>query len=397
MGKPSEEKCQSEVKYLLEKLSSWKEEINEQLSNIIDSHASNINKGINDMAEEVCDLRSKHSVITKERDDLLKKVAKLSSENTQLRAAINIIQPLPDPQESILCGVRNQNNRERRPRVTCETRDQEQHLSNSEISYSIDELKDKNPLDNQRILFSSTYTEYTNADDIEIKHESLDEGEIDGDDETDHGQEEYVSGSKNNLTSLEVTLPFQDHICPDCSLVLSTKENLRLHFINSHPKLELTGKLPGENHESSDISDNLEMKVGEISRDHKLKEERNNSKRGENVKCDQCPYETIQKINMNEHIKFVHENIRNHKCTICGCAFKYKSCLKRHIYSVHKMGEKKFKCNQCSYSAYQNAHLIGHVKSVHDKIRDFKCEECDYAASYKGHLKQHRKSVHKMG
>ena len=48
--------CQSEVKYLLQQLSSWREESNRQFSNIIDSQTSNINKGINDLADEVGDL-----------------------------------------------------------------------------------------------------------------------------------------------------------------------------------------------------------------------------------------------------------------------------------------------------------------------------------------------------
>ena len=75
MGKQSKEECQSEVKYLLEKLSSWKEETNKQLSNIINSHTSNINKSVNDLADEVCNLQTKLSIITKERDDLLGNVA----------------------------------------------------------------------------------------------------------------------------------------------------------------------------------------------------------------------------------------------------------------------------------------------------------------------------------
>ena len=66
--------CQREVRDLLQQLSSWREESNRQFSNIIDSHTSSINKGINDLSEEVCDLRTKLSVITQERNNLLQNV-----------------------------------------------------------------------------------------------------------------------------------------------------------------------------------------------------------------------------------------------------------------------------------------------------------------------------------
>ena len=110
MGDQRKEKCQSEVRHLLEKLSSWREESNRQFSNIIDSHTQNIDKGVNDLAEEVCDLRTKLTIITKERNDLLENVGKLSGENRQLKAVIHIVQPLPDREESNCHGVGRQNN-----------------------------------------------------------------------------------------------------------------------------------------------------------------------------------------------------------------------------------------------------------------------------------------------
>ena len=100
-----EEECRSEVKYLLQKLTSWREESNRQFSNIIDSHTRsmsahtrkiNAGTGIDNLAEEVCDLRIKFSIISKERNDLLEKVDMLSGENRQLKGLNHSEQPSPD-------------------------------------------------------------------------------------------------------------------------------------------------------------------------------------------------------------------------------------------------------------------------------------------------------------
>ena len=69
----------SEVKQLVGKLMSWREETNKEFSDIIDAHAkSSIKEGFNDLAKEVTDLRIKLSVITQERNDLLKNVNELN-------------------------------------------------------------------------------------------------------------------------------------------------------------------------------------------------------------------------------------------------------------------------------------------------------------------------------
>ena len=103
-----EEECRSEIKYLLQKLTSWREETNRQFSNIIESHTRsmsvhthkiNMGVGINNLAEEVCDLRIKFSIISKERNNLLEKVDKLSGENRQLKGLVLIKQPSPDPDD----------------------------------------------------------------------------------------------------------------------------------------------------------------------------------------------------------------------------------------------------------------------------------------------------------
>ena len=278
MGKQSKEECQSEVKYLLEKLSLWKEETNKQLSNIINSHTSNINKSVNDLADEVCNLQTKLSIITKERDDLLGNVAELSGENRQLKAVIHIVQPSQDHEESNHCADQKQNTLEG-PKITHQNYDEEQHLDN---------------------------------------------------------------GGKSD------TIEDEGYDCP--------KKLEGLKLVDKGRNEEQSGKW----------------------------------------KCEQCPYEAFLKGHMRQHIKAVHENIRDYVCEKCGFATSVQSNLQIHRIAVHKMGEKEFKCDQCPYSAYHKYHLKSHIKDVHDKIKAHKCTYCEYATSRKSNLKKHITSVHNM-
>ena len=85
-----------EINLLLEKLSVREtlEFSHKEIYQLI-SHTQRIKKGVNVMAEEVNDLRNSVANITRERDELLEKVAKLNDENMQLRAVIKIVQPDP--------------------------------------------------------------------------------------------------------------------------------------------------------------------------------------------------------------------------------------------------------------------------------------------------------------
>ena len=97
--------------------------------------------------------------------------------------------------------------------------------------------------------------------------------------------------------------------------------------------------------------------------------------------------------NLNQHVKMVHEKIKDFKCTLCEFSSSTKGDLNRHIKMVHDK-IKDFKCNLCEYKCSTNGILKTHVKMVHYKIKDFKCTKCDYSCSTKSNLKIHVKQVH---
>ena len=114
-------------------------------------------------------------------------------------------------------------------------------------------------------------------------------------------------------------------------------------------------------------------------------------------KCNQCGHSSDSKYNLKAHIDVVHDKIRNHVCEECGQSFSQKNNLKLHIQAVHEMKEKSLKCEQCPYSAYLNSDIKKHVNYVHKKIRNHVCDQCGYAASRVNILRKHMAAVHKIG
>ena len=48
--------CQSEVRAVFEKLTSWREESNRQISDIIISHSSSVSQGVNNLVTQVSNM-----------------------------------------------------------------------------------------------------------------------------------------------------------------------------------------------------------------------------------------------------------------------------------------------------------------------------------------------------
>ena len=60
--------------------------------------------------------------------------------------------------------------------------------------------------------------------------------------------------------------------------------------------------------------------------------------------------------------------MKPYECEICDCKFSRKSCLKKHISSVHE-GLKPFKCNICGLYCAQKINLKTNMSEVHDGIK----------------------------
>ena len=92
---------QSEIRVLLKKLASWREESLRHLSEILDSCTNSISKGIKGQAEEVDDLQARYSVTTKWVQNYLQEaVDKLNDEIMQISEKLSVAQPVMELEEN---------------------------------------------------------------------------------------------------------------------------------------------------------------------------------------------------------------------------------------------------------------------------------------------------------
>ena len=56
--------------------------------------------------------------------------------------------------------------------------------------------------------------------------------------------------------------------------------------------------------------------------------------------------------------------------------------------------ERLHKCAKCVKQFNRAEHLRNHIKQIHDKIKDVKCIYCDVLFYTKTHMKAHVKQIH---
>ena len=139
--------------------------------------------------------------------------------------------------------------------------------------------------------------------------------------------------------------------------------------------------------------------------------------------CDQCGMKFTHEHSMRQHVKTVHQKIKEHKCDSCDKTFALKNALilhkkrhhdfgemvncehcnkkfpttyilKNHIKSIHE-GIRPFECKECGKSFYRLSNYKDHFKTVHQGIKEFKCSHCDKEFARRNILQKHIESYHK--
>ena len=339
----------SEVGRFFEKLNTWRNESHREFSNIVKLHRNSINKGINDLAKEVEDLRDKLSVITRERNDLLETVHNLTNDIGLRSAELQGQEEVLHPEEM------NTN-------------------FNQEIGCSdIEDNKEQNIRSETDVPNCSTFSE--SVDPLDIVEE--DEQATNGNDEGGNlKQKETVRtkrkgipkdsspGKSPEFESYQCTSSVKAdvHVCPECNFAVS---NLEIHMKNIHSNME-----EGFNNRKSI-----------------------QNKGNKQFQCKQCSYKSVRPDHLRYHIKTVHESMRAHLCGECGYASALQKDMKRHIDGVHKK-IKNYVCGECGYAASQKGNLKQHVQVRHEGIRNHICGVCGHATAEKGKLRIHIKRKH---
>ena len=115
--------------------------------------------------------------------------------------------------------------------------------------------------------------------------------------------------------------------------------------------------------------------------------------RTKNFKCHKCDFKSTSATSLRGHIKSVHDKIKDNVCQECGYKCSLKTVLDKHIKAVH-LKLKNYFCDECGYSSFNKARLQLHQQSVHLNMRSFICEQCGMAFNGKSGLNTHKKVVH---
>ena len=164
-------------------------------------------------------------------------------------------------------------------------------------------------------------------------------------------------------------------------------------YPNKEHKINLSVELVADKTQISSWFASMRSKNGIKKSDQEKTDEK-----AQILTCKQCPYTTAMNYKLKHHVERVHDKIRNQVCEDCGYASYYKTALKLHMASEHGKGEiQMFSCDQCSFTAPTENRLRVHVKERHDKIKDQVCKMCGFAFSRKKDLHRHMVCVHKVG
>ena len=94
--------------------------------------------------------------------------------------------------------------------------------------------------------------------------------------------------------------------------------------------------------------------------------------------------------NLRVHIMKVHRAIKPFKLNNCHHRSSSKRDNARHIDTVRVLKKQNpFKCLTCKSSFSRKINLQSHVKSVHDKVKGHACTICENAFGRKAHLTSH--------
>ena len=114
--------------------------------------------------------------------------------------------------------------------------------------------------------------------------------------------------------------------------------------------------------------------------------------------CNRCDSVLSSRIGLLDHIKCVHENIRNHQCEKCDRKFHEPGTLRKHVQSVHegikRSVVKKHPCEHCGTLFVSQGQLSKHVKIIHFGEKDFPCQFCDKTFAYATSLELHLSARH---
>nr|CAD7262449.1 unnamed protein product [Timema shepardi] len=181
------------------------------------------------------------------------------------------------------------------------------------------------------------------------------------------------------------------HVCPQCGLEFSTKDELNHHkVIHYRDKYCLCDRC-GIFVFNSRLSQHMLVHTGQkpyscpicgrgFTQSNSLKEHRVVHNRERHYTCEVCGQQFLRRGNLRDHKK-VHFKERVFYCHICERRFTDRRALRKHNFT--HTGEKPFSCDTCERKFASQSHLRRHSLTHNNQWR-FQCDYCSYTFIQKG-------------
>ncbi|CAH1980901.1 unnamed protein product [Acanthoscelides obtectus] len=213
---------------------------------------------------------------------------------------------------------------------------------------------------------------------------------------------------KTDIKKASITANF--YVCTQCSEEFDKKSNLNSHIVKKHPEIisSLSCKVyecktcdyktlskcnfsrhilihqDASNYKLSCPHCNATFKQRIALEDHIVKKhpEFVKSIKRSIYECPNCPYKTVIKHRIDEHVMIHSDAVPMHKCIHCKAAFRRRRTLEDHIVIKHpevksSVTRKIYQCPYCSYRTLDTNKFQTHLLKHPGAVSSIKCEYCN--------------------
>ena len=313
---------------LFSKFSIFREETHKHLSSFINSHRESINKGLNSLVEEVCQLQTQMSIISNEKNLLQTQFAMITNERNALQTQVSII---TNEKSVLLQTVANLHAEIQQQSANLPIAAGLQEAEESHHQLDKDPGRSKMEIPNTKEVNpypEGTTLANTSGDDVHVADQTK--------------QQEQVNSPQNDQMQItNITIPMnlrkskwmtERGACKICGKIYLKSHLYLCHYLTHSDKQEFECSLCGKLFEAPiDLMDHMKVHGA-------------NNKKPFHC-CVHCGKHFKNKDKFDTHLR-IHNGIKPYPCESCNKSFVSKSYLDIHK-RIHT-GEEPYVCELCA-------------------------------------------------
>ncbi|XP_068238034.1 zinc finger protein 23-like [Palaemon carinicauda] len=189
--------------------------------------------------------------------------------------------------------------------------------------------------------------------------------------------------------------------CNSCGRKFSLLANLKKHIVLHHDAKKKVCEVCGmqfssdneltehqQSQHSEDIVSSYIAKCKYCNREYRREEAYIQHMNRAPYNCSTCNKSCGCEFELKKHIRYEHGHC---VCEFCGKSFKNNSIL-NHIKVMHK--EAPVQCLHCPKKFVYRSRMLAHIDSCHNAEKKYKCNQCSYSAKTANSLNLHRRRCH---